>query len=690
MAVVRKKQDDKNLKTLRELVTSGGSGGNRQCFDCGQKGPTYVNMTIGSFVCTRCSGVLRGLTPPHRVKSISMATFTPEEIEFLKSHGNDVCAKTWLGLWDPKRIIHQDQRELMIDKYERKRYYLEPASPLKSLTNNAATKAPPTMNGNTVNGTSNGIHLNGNSNIHLNNNSSKQVAENNLKNIALAPPSTLHLSNNSINSSSSSTNSSRQQNRYNNFQNQFTPDENGFFDSTSSSANKLQNNNNVINGGNTNSNTSHLTNGGLNPLTNHLNNCQISNKNSLNVQNSDNSNFLSNKFTPDSEFVADFGSANIFNAVTSGAAVSANASNKSQANSLNGFKIHQNGTNGHNFSNGETTANAAAPTVNGNSNSSSISNANANFADFDHASIYNAAVYQPSIYENATINNNYTSSTSDLFANNLSYRSDLFSSTNNSSALSNNNNSTVQTTSNFFNDISGFNFTNYPPPLQQQQQHQQQQQQWNIWQQFQSPFSTPSPEQSRWSLPMSLNSTSNSLSSSATFTSNSSINSTPPADRYAALKDLDDQLRESKTSINGSAFNSPAPAAASPNPFTQSTPIAITGTATQQSHQIGNPFQTPSAANVFAASSQPGLFGGASSPPFTATQQSFLGYNNGYGGGGSNATTILPNGGALNNGCGGLAYVPQQMTTGSNAVITNIKNPFATVNSLSNSNNPFL
>lgn len=583
MAVVRKKQDDKNLKTLRELVTSGGSGGNRQCFDCGQKGPTYVNMTIGSFVCTRCSGVLRGLTPPHRVKSISMATFTPEEIEFLKSHGNDVCAKTWLGLWDPKRIIHQDQRELMIDKYERKRYYLEPASPLKSLTNNAATKAPPTMNGNTVNGTSNGIHLNGNSNIHLNNNSSKQVAENNLKNIALAPPSTLHLSNNSINSSSSSTNSSRQQNRYNNFQNQFTPDENGFFDSTSSSANKLQNNNNVINGGNTNSNTSHLTNGGLNPLTNHLNNCQISNKNSLNVQNSDNSNFLSNKFTPDSEFVADFGSANIFNAVTSGAAVSANASNKSQANPLNGFKIHQNGTNGHNFSNGETTANAAAPTVNGNSNSSSISNANANFADFDHASIYNAA-----------------------------------------------------------------------------------------------------------GLPMSLNSTSNSLSSSATFTSNSSINSTPPADRYAALKDLDDQLRESKTSINGSAFNSPAPAAASPNPFTQSTPIAITGTATQQSHQIGNPFQTPSAANVFAASSQPGLFGGASSPPFTATQQSFLGYNNGYGGGGSNATTILPNGGALNNGCGGLAYVPQQMTTGSNAVITNIKNPFATVNSLSNSNNPFL
>lgn len=56
MAAVRKKQDDKYLEALRELITTG--GGNRQCFDCGQKGPTYVNMTIGSFVCTRCSGVL--------------------------------------------------------------------------------------------------------------------------------------------------------------------------------------------------------------------------------------------------------------------------------------------------------------------------------------------------------------------------------------------------------------------------------------------------------------------------------------------------------------------------------------------------------------------------------------------------------------------------------------------------------
>ncbi|KAK2868160.1 hypothetical protein Q7C36_000031 [Tachysurus vachellii] len=50
-------------------------------------------MTVGSFVCTTCSGILRGLNPPHRVKSISMTTFTQQEIEFLQKHSNE----SWLG-----------------------------------------------------------------------------------------------------------------------------------------------------------------------------------------------------------------------------------------------------------------------------------------------------------------------------------------------------------------------------------------------------------------------------------------------------------------------------------------------------------------------------------------------------------------------------------------------------------------
>lgn len=62
-----------------------------------------------------------------------MATFTEEDIQLLRQLGNDECAKTWLGLWDAKRALKMDHRDFMVEKYERKRYYLEPASPLKSI-----------------------------------------------------------------------------------------------------------------------------------------------------------------------------------------------------------------------------------------------------------------------------------------------------------------------------------------------------------------------------------------------------------------------------------------------------------------------------------------------------------------------------------------------------------------------------
>ncbi|KDR15368.1 Arf-GAP domain and FG repeats-containing protein 1 [Zootermopsis nevadensis] len=128
MASSRKKLDEKHLRILRELVSL---PSNKQCFDCHQRGPTYINMTIGSFVCTSCSGMLRGLTPPHRVKSISMASFSPEEVELIKSRGNDYCRQIWLGLYDANDAHdtkdEQQIKDFMIAKYEKKRYYMEPS-----------------------------------------------------------------------------------------------------------------------------------------------------------------------------------------------------------------------------------------------------------------------------------------------------------------------------------------------------------------------------------------------------------------------------------------------------------------------------------------------------------------------------------------------------------------------------------
>ncbi|XP_049645252.1 arf-GAP domain and FG repeat-containing protein 2 isoform X1 [Suncus etruscus] len=118
-------------RRVREL---GGcsQAGNRHCFECAQRGVTYVDITVGSFVCTTCSGLLRGLNPPHRVKSISMTTFTEPEVVFLQSRGNEVCRKIWLGLFDARTSLIPDSRdpqkvkEFLQEKYEKKRWYVPP------------------------------------------------------------------------------------------------------------------------------------------------------------------------------------------------------------------------------------------------------------------------------------------------------------------------------------------------------------------------------------------------------------------------------------------------------------------------------------------------------------------------------------------------------------------------------------
>ncbi|XP_072543639.1 arf-GAP domain and FG repeat-containing protein 2 isoform X1 [Salminus brasiliensis] len=124
----RKHRDSQEIcaRKVRELAQI---GANKQCFECGQPGVTYIDITVGCFVCTSCSGMLRGLNPPHRVKSISMTTFSQQEVEFLQNHGNEVGKRTWLCTFDRKTDGCFDTRdsqkfkEFLQDKYERKKWH---------------------------------------------------------------------------------------------------------------------------------------------------------------------------------------------------------------------------------------------------------------------------------------------------------------------------------------------------------------------------------------------------------------------------------------------------------------------------------------------------------------------------------------------------------------------------------------
>jgi len=143
----RRKQEEKHLQTLKKIQQL---ECNKKCFECEQRGPTYVDVTIGSFVCTSCGGILRGLNPPHRVKSVSMATFTSSEIAFIETRGNEYCKNIYLGKYEDRcrakpesRNDHSKLKAFMEQKYEQKRWYVPPEEAQKPLNSfvDAAKKA---------------------------------------------------------------------------------------------------------------------------------------------------------------------------------------------------------------------------------------------------------------------------------------------------------------------------------------------------------------------------------------------------------------------------------------------------------------------------------------------------------------------------------------------------------------------
>lgn len=53
----RKHRDNQEIcaRKVRELAQT---GVNKHCFECNQPGVTYIDITVGCFVCTSCSGML--------------------------------------------------------------------------------------------------------------------------------------------------------------------------------------------------------------------------------------------------------------------------------------------------------------------------------------------------------------------------------------------------------------------------------------------------------------------------------------------------------------------------------------------------------------------------------------------------------------------------------------------------------
>ena len=122
--------------------------GNRVCADCPERMPSYVNLTHGTFVCTKCSGILRELQ--YRIKGISMSTFDVEEVKSLAERGNTKHNSIYMAHFDetrdqrPNLNVTEKMKEFIKSKYKDEKWKQGGGGPARrdSWGSNAGNGAP--------------------------------------------------------------------------------------------------------------------------------------------------------------------------------------------------------------------------------------------------------------------------------------------------------------------------------------------------------------------------------------------------------------------------------------------------------------------------------------------------------------------------------------------------------------------
>ncbi|OMO80489.1 Arf GTPase activating protein [Corchorus olitorius] len=99
-------EDEKIERTIRALLKH---PENKRCINCNHLGPQYVCTTFLTFVCTTCAGIQEFT---HRVKSVSMAKFSEEEVNSLQAAGNERAREIYFKAWDPQRHSSPDGSNL--------------------------------------------------------------------------------------------------------------------------------------------------------------------------------------------------------------------------------------------------------------------------------------------------------------------------------------------------------------------------------------------------------------------------------------------------------------------------------------------------------------------------------------------------------------------------------------------------
>ncbi|KAL2841279.1 hypothetical protein BJY01DRAFT_217706 [Aspergillus pseudoustus] len=119
---ISKRQQQRNERALQDLIRS--VPGNDRCADCSAMNPGWASWNLGVFLCMRCAALHRKMgTHISKVKSLSMDSWSSEQVDEMKSHGNTIVNK----IYNPRNVqppvpTDIDEADACMERFIRQKY----------------------------------------------------------------------------------------------------------------------------------------------------------------------------------------------------------------------------------------------------------------------------------------------------------------------------------------------------------------------------------------------------------------------------------------------------------------------------------------------------------------------------------------------------------------------------------------
>ncbi|PBP21720.1 UBA/TS-N domain-containing protein [Diplocarpon rosae] len=137
-STLSKRQQARNERSLQDLIKS--VPGNNLCADCQARNPGWASWSLGIFICMRCAALHRKLgTHITKVKSLSMDSWTNEQVENMKRVGNVASNR----IYNPQNTrppipFDADEADSAMERFIRGKY-VDRAAPMPTARNNTGS-----------------------------------------------------------------------------------------------------------------------------------------------------------------------------------------------------------------------------------------------------------------------------------------------------------------------------------------------------------------------------------------------------------------------------------------------------------------------------------------------------------------------------------------------------------------------